>query len=382
MRSHKISLLFVSGEFFSMSAMNNLVRKKYNDAFIVNYSIRKCWVSGQISGKEVSKEAKLFYVKNEKANYILSPVLMLLNVLVIFTLSSRYILKLAPKTIISDSYILPVLLSVYKLLGFTKRTIYIAGDWHVANKNRKRLISYFANAYVFPLMDYLACKCSNAVLNYSDKISEARYLYWKKKIARKEKTIVFPFLFKVDPEAAMALNSLSICYLGLLKADSGLDIAISSIKDLRKHGDFNIIVIGPYSHSFLEFKELAEREGVDQYVKFNGFVEREDFKKIISGCFCGISMVKDKDSYTSFTFQGKIGDYLQYLLPVVASKNIGLLKDTIEQNNLGVITDTDSISFTRGVLEVYNRREEYRRNIIDYIRANQDLDIDNILGLN
>ncbi len=93
-------------------------------------------------------------------------------------------------------------------------------------------------------------------------------------------------------------------------------------------------------------------------------------------------MIKDKNSYTSFTFQGKIGDYLQYLLPLVVSQHVGLLKETIERNKLGIIADTSTISFTDAVLTIYNRQQEYKRNISDYIKLNQDLDIDSILGLN
>lgn len=380
MQARKKDILLVSGEFFGMDELNHSIAKAYNEYIIINYNQKKLWVHiFSSSHREIHKMKKLCYTNNERLNYILCPAFLLLNMVVIYAQIVKYAIKFSPKIIIVDGYILPILISPLKLLHLTKNTVYITGDWHPMNKNKKRILGYIANQYIFPYFDYFSCRCSTGVLNYADRIREARFSYWGKDICAQQRSIVFPLTLRADTVKMQSVRQNNICFLGLLKFDCGLDIAIKSLKKLREHGDFAISVIGPFSHSYLKFKKLAESYNVNDYVRFYGFLERERFKDIFVDCFCGISLIKTKNSYTSFTYQGKIGDYIQYLLAPIASPYIGYMHEPIKIKRLGRIINANEDEFVEAAIDVFKNQEMYKKNLIQYIDSIPGLDIDRLI---
>ena len=161
--------------------------------------------------------------------------------------------------------------------------------------------------------------------------------------------------------------------------NSGLDIAIKSLGRIRSAIDSNLIIIGKKSQSYEFFKQLASDCGVENYVKFLGFVETDQFKEILSKCFCGINIVKNQGSYSSYTIPGKFLHYIQYLLPAITTKSAGPFSYVLKNEKLGLVIEASEDEFINAVDKIYKNQEEYRRNILGYVDAMQETTIKELI---
>lgn len=377
----KLDILAFLGEFFSMDAFNETIINYSSKSILLNYNKYKLWFSYIPENIKIKKrDINLYITKSERLNYYISPFILLVNNAILFRQMLKMCWQFRPRVVIVDGFILPILAGILKKCKLCEKSVYITGDWHPANKRRDRLISYFGNIFVFPYLDYLSCKSSDVVLNYSDEIAKARYKYWNKRITKREKTIYFPLKISTDKTGLEKKNK-KIGFIGILREDSGLDIVIRSLSKLREVNSFSLKIIGAHSHDYEHFRNLAKRYQVDKYVEFLGFVKRGEFEENLSDCFCGINLVLGKGSYTSYTYPGKIGDYLQYLLPIIATENIGYAKKIIRNNRLGIITTPTEDKFIDALIKVYKEQKQYRKNIIEYINAIPRINIKELIEL-
>jgi len=282
--------------------------------------------------------------------------------------------------VIVEGYFLSFLLGLAKILGLYKKCVYISGDWLEGSRRRSNPLGYIANDFFFPMIDFLSCKLNYAVFDISDVIAEKRYNYWNKQITQKEENLFFPLFMRSELVDKDSINK-NLCFLGIMRDECGLDVAINSLKILREHEDFHIKVIGAYSYEYQNLKKLAQDRGVGDVVHFYGFTARDRFGSILSDCFCGMHLLKSRNSYNSFSLPAKLGDYVQYVQPMIVSTNVGYFKDIILANKLGLVIEPCENEFVTGVLELYTNQVSYRKNILKYLEEFKETRIEEIVGV-
>jgi glycosyltransferase involved in cell wall biosynthesis len=312
-----------------------------------------------------------FKTKNHKYFYIFNTV----KILKLFFLICW---KFRPRVVWVENTDAAVIVGLLRKCRLCDESIYVPGDWLVNPVNKKNFFSYVANNLLFPINDYLACKLNDVVLNHTPRLSEARYKFWGRKIAKKEKLYIFNPRIKIS---AISPNKMSknICFIGQMRKDSGLDLAIKALNKIRQEEDVSLIIIGPKTHHYEYFKQLSKQYHVEQYVKFLGFVETDQLIKILSDCFCGINILTLKQTYSYYTIPGKIMHYIQYMLPVIVTDGIGFFSSVVRDNELGLVIEPSETEFINSIFKIFHAQEQYRNNILKYVSSLPKIDIKELI---
>jgi len=313
-------------------------------------------------------------------SYFLKASLAIWNTFLMFKVLVPLCFKYRPRICWIENTDAAVIIGIMRRLHFCGKSIYLPGDWLAASKDLLGKIKKPSANIIFPLSDYLACKLSDVVLNHAKEIAEARYEFWGKKIARKEE--LYRYKMRI-----MAKNTgggeekKAICFLGNMREDSGLDIAIRALPEIRKKRDVVLYVIGPKGEHDRRFQDLAAELKVEQYVIFWGFVETDKLAEKLLDCFCGIFLLTNMSSYSSYTIPGKLAHYLQHLLPVIITRGAGSFSfnSEIQGNALGIVIEPTKDAFIDAILKIYDEKERYRENIIRYIDSMPEVDIRKML---
>lgn len=368
--------LFFILESFSSEGFSKKIASGCPDSVVViynAYSYRVDYARNSLKLRLIQSSVLNF------SNYYLSVFMFLFHHLRVFFFALKLLFRFRPEVIVTEGYFLNFLVGLTKLLGLYKRSVYISGDWLEGSKRKSNLLGNIANNIFFPIIDFFACKLSYAVYNVSKVIGEKRFNYWQKQIPHIEKEIHFPLFAKLDVRDLDSSRK-SLCFLGIMRDDCGLDIAIRSLKRLREDEDFQIKVIGAYSYEYENMKKLARECQVADFVHFLGFRKREEFQGLLSDCFCGLHLLKSAGSYNSFSFPAKLGDYLRYLLPVITSKNVGYFNEIILEHNLGQVIEPKDDRFKEAVLNLYKMQSLYRKNITGYLAEYKETSIEEIIS--
>lgn len=320
----------------------------------------------------------LFKTKSYKLNYYISPLIVFINMVKILKLFSFICWRYRPKVFWVENSYAALIVGFLRKCHLCGKSIYLPGDWVAIKGNKKKLLSYVGNNLVFPILDYLACKLNDVVLNHTKKIAEARYKFWGKKIAKKEKLYLYQPRIKISNISLNKMNK-NICFIGQMRKESGLDLAIKALSKIRQHQDISLIIIGPKTQYYEYFRRLSKQYHVEPHVKFLGFVETDRFINILSDCFCGINLLIVKDTYSFYTIPGKIMHYIQYLLPVIATEGTGYFSSVVKDNELGLVIEASETEFINAVYKIYHEQREYRNNIIKYINSFPKVDIKELI---
>lgn len=305
--------------------------------------------------------------RSQRLNRWLAPLRFLSNIGTIFFLFLVVITKYRPRVCWMENTYAAFITGFLRKLNFCQKTFYLPGDWLVTNRFKNPL-SYFGSNILFPLLDYCACRWNDIVLNHMQAIADARDTFWKRKIAKKEG--LYAYQWKINaPLEAKEGDRMTLCFLGSPREDSGLGLAISSLKELRRSGDFTLKIIGPKRQHYAHFRQLAAEMNVEPYVNFMGFIETRDLPQALADCFCGLNLVSSTESYSSFTIPGKLVHYFQYLLPVIATPGAGPMAEVISNAKIGVIVEPERNAFIGGIKVLYENKDQFRRNIINYING-------------
>ena len=314
-------------------------------------------------GKTIFKHYKY---KKQSSNYLI----MFLNFLSFCLLFTRLLTvicwKYRPKVCWIGNTHAATVVGILRKLNLTNKSIYVPGDW-LASSRHKKFLSYIGSNLIFTICDYLACKFNDVVLNHTEQIAAARYKFWGRKIAKKEKLYLLNLKIKAKSNIEKKINN--ICFIGNLREDSGLAIIVKALSEIRKFQDIGLKIIGPKNHRSEDIRQLSIRYSVDQYVKILDFVETEQLAEILSDCFCGINLITSTNSYSSYTIPAKIINYLQHLLPVIVTEGVGPLASIIRDNKLGLVIEPSQEAFINSVFKIYNENKQYRKNIVCYINS-------------
>lgn len=317
-------------------------------------------------------------IRNQSMNYYFSPVVFLINIFLKCKLFLLICWKYQPKVCWMEDIYSALFIGLLRKFHLCKKSIYIPGDWVITSVSNKKLWSRIANNLCFPILDYLCCKLNDIVVNHVEKIEQARYEYWGRRIAKKEKLYSYKLQIRAD-DSNLDNKKNGICFIGNMREDSGLDIAIRSLVELRKRNDFIIKIIGPEGKYCEHLKKIPSIYNIEKYIEFLGFVETDKFGEILSECFCGINLITDINSYSYNTIPGKLIHYLQYLLPVIVTEGVGPFTACIQENGLGVVIEPSQDSFIEAVSTIYINQNQYRENIVRYINSMPEFDIKEII---
>lgn len=271
-----------------------------------------------------------------------------------------------------------VIVGLLRKCHLCDKSIYVPGDWLVNPVNKKNFFSYVANNLLFPINDYMACKLNDVVLNHTPRISEARYKFWGRKIAKKEKLYAFNPRIKISALFPDRMSK-NICFIGQMRKDSGLDLAIKALSKIRQDEDVSLIILGPKTHHYEYFKQLSKQYHVEPYVKFLGFVETDQLIKILPDCFCGINILPLKETYSYYTIPGKIMHYIQYMLPVIVTDGIGYFSSVVRDNELGLVIEPSETEFINAIYNIFHAQGQYRNNILRYVSSLPKIDIKELI---
>lgn len=326
------------------------------------------------------KEDTLVYFKthNDRLNYYISPFLCIIHILRFLKLFLVICRRYRPKVAWIENTYAGMIVGFLRKCHLCDKSIYLPGDWLVNPINKKRLFSYIGNNILFPIMDYLACKNNDLVLDHTPKITEARYNFWGRKIAKNEKLYIYRPKIKINDISPDKMNK-NICFIGQMRKESGLDLAIKALKKIRQYQDISIIIIGPKIKEYEYFRRLSKQYHVEQYVKFLGFVETDRFIEILSDCFCGLGVITIKETYSFYTIPGKMMHYIQYMLPVIVTEGVGYFSTVVRDNKLGLVIGPSETEFIKAVCKIYDDQKEYRNNIIKYINSFPKTDIKELI---
>ena len=348
--------------------LKDIVSYSPNSVVIV-YDPEKARVVYRPEGYNLSYEVfPLFDLKKSVFLYYIYPLWFLISFFKILFYFFRLCLKFKVRVLVVDNTYLATGLGLLRRFRLVKRFIYLAGDWLPGNKVNKRFWSFLGNEVVYPLCDLFCARSADVTLNFTKDISESRKTYWKRSVTKFEG--ILPLRLETKKVKEKERNK--IVFLGNVRDDSGLEIAITSLKRLKKKMDVSLKIIGPFKSPPKNLYLLAKKNGVLKDVDFLGFVERENFKEVLADCFCGINVLTSSYSYTIKTMPSKLFDYLQYSLPVIVSKNLGPLSKVIEEHKLGIVINPNEEEYIKAVEKTFLSYKKYKKNLIDYINLFQD----------
>lgn len=316
--------------------------------------------------------------KNQVIQECFGVVFFVLNILLLTKIFLIICIKYSPKICWIENLYASIIVGILKKFHFCGKSFYFAYDW-VAGSNSEKFLSNIINNWIFPYLDYFACRLNDVVLHHTKEISEIRYKFWGKKITKKEK--MYTNIFRLMKEKTYStLEKNVICFLGNVKSDSGLHIVIESFHEIRRRHNFILEIIGPNVPQNLYLKNLAYEHKVNKYVRFYDFIEESKLVDNFSKCFCGINLLTDKESYSRYTIPGKFIQYLFYLIPIITTKHAGSFANIIKDHGLGFVIEPLREDFIDAVEKVYKDQKQFRENIINYVKNYHKNNIEEILS--
>lgn len=207
---------------------------------------------------------------------------------------------------------------------------------------------------VYRALDKYVCERVSAVWNLSPRMQEAREKDHPGLKCRKVLTVPhgthYSKLASVrkapsDPEA--------LVFMGHLKENSGVDLVLRSMSSLAERFPNISLTVAGTGPAEGELKKLADDLGLNERVKFTGFIEsHEELEKIICSCAVGLALYNpEKDVFSYNADPGKPKVYLGCGLPVIIT-DVPLAAKEIEARGAGKIAayDTGSLSDALSVI--------------------------------
>lgn len=372
-------LAFKAYSYDTDSFVKDVLGYSKNSILLISYQFDKIIFYYHPSNIRIKNKEIRFWnwdsrIRNNKLSYYLAPLILTMNIILYFKLLVTLCYRYRPKICWLENSYVALIVGFLRRLGLCGRSIYVPGDWLAVKDQRKKLLRYIGNNVVFPAVDYLACKLNDVVLNHTEKIAEARYKFWGRKIARDERS----YAYKPEIKTSAIYDDKkrnAICFLGDMRKDSGLEIAIESLVEIRKFRDITLKIIGPQRQHFDYFKKITTEYNVKESVQFLGFIETDKLADALSDCFCGINIITNINSYSSCTIPGKLIHYIQYLLPVIVTEGTGFFASIVKENKLGMVIEPSMDGLVNAVSTLQDNQKQYRENIIRYINSLPKIDI-------
>lgn len=269
-----------------------------------------------------------------------------------------------PKRIILNTYVLPILISPIAFL-LRAKTFYVCADWFAKQRDVSSFWKEPFSSKLFLICDYLCCRLTNCVFNYSDAIKIARLKYWRCSIgAIQSKWLLSPSKRQSDVE----INKNAICYIGRVYAGCGLDQCIRALGQLTDEiGNVRIDVIGQRNNHVIQLEKLASEYNVADRIKFHGYLDRKEFDALVWSSFCGVCLITDNATHTRHTVPGKVFEYIRRGTPVLASNAVGEIAHEIEASQLGRVVQPNTMEIISALVELHKNQTSYKKKIENFM---------------
>jgi len=242
-----------------------------------------------------------------------------------------------------------------KGLKFAKRIVYYSYDYiqppRESGSFRNRVM-----AAGFRIIDSLCISLSDVTWNLSEAIRQARHANSPELRPRLETTVPHPITPKLI--STLKLNSSTAVYVGFLRPYQGLELVIESVPEiLRQIPDFKLFIIGsgPEEESL---KRLVESRGLEEFVRFFGFVYDETrLSAILSQCSIGIAMYAPTEhGLTRYLEPSKVKTYLEHYIPVVVSQVSAIASNEMEKRGVVVCIPYNVDALARTIMTLLTNR--------------------------
>jgi glycosyltransferase involved in cell wall biosynthesis len=254
-------------------------------------------------------------------------------------LTIRWVRRLAPR---SDLFIGVDALNciagiMLRAMKHTKRVIFYVIDW-----SPKRFDNNILNG-IYHLSDRAAALFATEIWNVSPAIDKGRWhgAFWSLigRFAQKRTRIVEIGVARVNSEIVNEPRLPNrLVFLGHLLEKQGLQQVIAALPQIAESfSDVDLVVIGsgPYQ---VELTEMAHNVGVENRVRFLGYIEDEDeVLRLLSSASIGVATyLESEESFTKFADPGKLKNYLAAGLPIVMTR-VPYNADWLEESGCAVL---------------------------------------------
>ena len=321
---------------------------------------------------------KFPFLKNHAFSNLILPFLWVIFFGTFLSLFTVVCIVYRPKVCLTEVTWVGAVFGIARKIGLCKKFIYCTGDW-LANQGNKGLLSRLANNHLFVYMDYIASTTCDLSDSYSERCNKARELrYWGRRLAKRLHSR-YPPPVEIFPNA-VAPHRNNICFLGQVRKDSGLDLILPLLPELYRDIGAKLKIIGPSTIERTRIEETIKDLGLEIFVELYDFLPLDELEEVMKDCFCGINLTIAAESYSSFAVPGKFIQYLQMKMPILATKNNGIV-DVIEENNLGVIIEPSASLILSSVRKLYKDQNEYMISILKYAKEHPYLSIQDYLKM-
>ena len=182
-------------------------------------------------------------------------------------------------------------------------------------------------------------------------------------------TVPLGCVYELIPRRGMTeIDPHAIVYFGALREEHGPGLILDALPAIReRYPDVTVTFAGdgPLRGTL---ERLAVERGVDENVRFTGFIERDtDIYDLLSRSGLGLATYPaEDDTYKRYCDPGKVKIYLAAGLPVLIT-DVPAVAREITERDAGLIVDPDPGDLARAVNELFAdtaRYENMRQNAV------------------
>ena len=321
---------------------------------------------------------KFPFLKNHAFSNLILPFLWVIFFGTFLSLFTVVCIVYRPKVCLTEVTWVGAVFGIARKIGLCKKFIYCTGDW-LANQGNKGLLSRLANNHLFVFMDYIASTTCDLSDSYSESCNKARELHWGRRLAKRLHSR-YPPPIEIFPNAVSPHRN-NICFLGQVREDSGLDLILPLLPQLNKDFGSKLKIIGPYlTAGRTNLEKKIKKLHLENFVESHPFLPLNKLHEVMRDCFCGINLITSTESYSSFAVPGKFIQYLQMQIPILTSKNNGVV-DVVQKNKLGIVIELNTSLILSSIHKLYQDQGTYITNILQYGEKHPYLSIKDYLKM-
>lgn len=244
---------------------------------------------------------------------------------------------------------------ILKKLGVVKKTIYYVSDYSPTRFQNKWFNSFYVLLDRFVLMhaDYTWDVSSAMIKGRIEAGLAPTEAYRSIHVSNG----LFPSQIQSLPIGKR--NKYDLVYMGILESDMGPDLAIKSLREVRKkYPKARLHMIGGPNKDLEDMKRLAAKLKVGNAVIFYGFVPSDTkMAEIVRNCYIGLAPYRAfSHSKRWYGDAGKIRQYMASGLPVVTT-HVPPLGKYIVEKGAGIMTKDTLKSFSDGIIKLLSDDE-------------------------